>query len=615
MLLILLPAALAFLYVRLFGVDIPFGDAWTTVSRFDKLSLGTLGFQDLWAQHFEHRMFFPRSAQILLGVVTEWNNVATMYFTQACFLATAVILFMAFKRSVGWRLLFFVPIPFLVFNLAQYFNMLFAFQIALGFAQMFGVLALYLLYVSERQGFKKFAFPAALASGTVASFSLGSGLLVWPAGFLQLVINPIEKRTKGILLGIWSLVGIGAGVFYFIGLTVPQRQAGSFIFEDPALGVKFFLTTIGNPFAWWPSLPVTGAFISGLLLSCIIVVSLLFVYRSGRLGEHSFWIGLLAFGLLCSLSIVAARTGLGIDAALTSRYITFTVLVAISVYAILVKLVLERGSRVITASLGVILVLFAVGLPFSYAHGIERGETLERKLEEDATILSTYSSQPDKSLDIVNRQPEDIKENAFVLCKLGYSVFSDPEAREQNCLPPPRSKLSPVGSTTSYEIETVAGGKVDRRDPPIVVSGEKSSVRVAGWAVDANNEKPAGGVYIKIDDRLFPALYGRSLYPGPDKNETKRFSVPPRLGAQSYEFSGFEQSIPVSEIGTGKHKMSLVVVTNDRERYYRPEPEGDFRGKVVCFAAWITTRFTAKTLTSYRILDRPLHAGRLDNNV
>ena len=578
LLLILFPAALAFLYVRLFGVDIPFGDAWTTVSRFDKLSLGTLSFQDLWVQHFEHRMFFPRSAQLLLGLFTEWNNVVTMYFTQACFLATAVILFMAFKRSVGWRLLFFVPIPFLVFNLAQYFNMLFAFQIALAFAQMFGVLALYLLYISEREGFKKFAFPAALASGVVASFSLGSGLFVWPAGFLQLVINPIEKRTKGLLLGIWSLVGIGAWVSYFIGLTVPQRQTGSFIFENPTLGVRFFLTTIGNPFAWWPSLPITGAFISGLLLSCLIVISLLFVYRSGKLGEHSFWIGLLAFGLLCSLSIVAARTGLGIEAALTSRYITFTVLVAISVYMILIKLALERSSRAVTASLGVILLLFAAGLPFSYVHGIEMGEKFERKLEEDATILSTYSSQPYESLDLVNRQPEDIKENAFVLCKLGYSVFSDPEVRKQNCLPPPRSSLSLVSSSspTPYEIETIAGREVDRRDPPIVVSGKKSSVRVAGWAVDANNEKPAGGVYIKIDGRLFPALYGRSLYPGPDKNETKRFSVPPRLGAQSYEFSGFEQSIPLSEIGTGKHKMSLVVVTNDRERYYRPNQKVTF---------------------------------------
>jgi hypothetical protein len=78
-LLILLPAALGFLYVYLFGVNVVFGDQWFIVPLFDKLFAGELTISDLFAQHLEHRMFFPRIAMLLLGVATEYNNRAEMY--------------------------------------------------------------------------------------------------------------------------------------------------------------------------------------------------------------------------------------------------------------------------------------------------------------------------------------------------------------------------------------------------------------------------------------------------------------------------------------------------------------------------------------------------------
>src|SRR5215210_5416917 len=74
-LLVLLPAVLV-VYVRAFGVSIVFGDAWAMEPLFDKWSSGTLRLSDLFNQHLEHRMFFPKGVQLLLGVVTRYNNVA-----------------------------------------------------------------------------------------------------------------------------------------------------------------------------------------------------------------------------------------------------------------------------------------------------------------------------------------------------------------------------------------------------------------------------------------------------------------------------------------------------------------------------------------------------------
>jgi len=69
-LLILLPAVLAVLYVRAFDVSVVFFDAWLVVRLFDKWSSGTLGLLDLMDQHNEHRMFFPKGFELLLGWIT-----------------------------------------------------------------------------------------------------------------------------------------------------------------------------------------------------------------------------------------------------------------------------------------------------------------------------------------------------------------------------------------------------------------------------------------------------------------------------------------------------------------------------------------------------------------
>ena len=177
-LLVLLPAAVALLYVRAFGVSVVVSDAWPMVRLFDKWSSGTLHLSNLWVQHNEHRMLFPKGVELLLGGITRYDNVAEMYLIQGCFFVTLVILFLAFRDSIATRswLLLFVPVSLLIFSLRQHQNMLFGFQINFAFTQTFGVLSLFLLYVLGRSSLKKPAFAAALGSGTVASLSTAQGL-------------------------------------------------------------------------------------------------------------------------------------------------------------------------------------------------------------------------------------------------------------------------------------------------------------------------------------------------------------------------------------------------------------------------------------------------------
>jgi hypothetical protein len=296
-LLILLPAALGVLYVRAFGVNVVFGDAWSMVRLFEKWSSGTLTVSDFFRQHLEHRMFFPKGVEFLLSIATRYDNVAEMYLMQACFLVTLFILLLAFRACVKpSRLLLFVPISLLVFSFRQYENMLWGFQISYAFAQTFAVLALFLLYIlGRRRSFKKTTFVAALGSATVASFSMAQGLLVWPAGLLQLFVTPLEKPTKRVLVVVWGLAGLGEWLVYFVDYTRPRNSSSLLdALYHPIVGAQYYLNLLGSPLFWRQDL----AFVGGLLLACLALVSLFLVYKDRRLGEYSFWVSLLFFSYI-----------------------------------------------------------------------------------------------------------------------------------------------------------------------------------------------------------------------------------------------------------------------------------------------------------------------------
>jgi hypothetical protein len=554
-LLILLPAASALLYVRAFGVSVVFTDAWSMVPLFDKWSSGRLRISDLFAQHVEHRMFFPKSVELFLGYATKYDNVAEMYLIQVCLLATLVILFFAFRGDTRAWLLLFVPVSLLVFSFRQHDNMLWGYQISFAFTQTFGVLTFFLLDILRRKGFRKLALIAAVGSGTVASFSTVQGLFVWPAGLFQLWISPLEERAKRVSVVVWSVVGLGEWIAYFVGYEKPENTPSLlYALKHPMIGTQYFLSLLGSSLFWERGL----AFMGGLLLACLVLVSLLLIYKDKRLGEYSFWLSLILYSSLILVSITLGRSGFGIEQALVSRYTTFSVLVVIGVYVVLAKTAFEKRLSVNTVLLVVLLGVILLSAVISYSKGIEAGSRESVSREKAAFVLSTYESQPDELLTKrLNPSARLIRKRAPILQKLGYNVFSTSQA--QGSLPP-LSALSHVTSPTSSGIDGITGPGINQQDRSIAVPEEASFIQLAGWAVDANSESPAGGVYVDVDGELFPAFYGNDR-----QDVADTFDVP------SYRYSGFERAIPISEIGAGTHELSIIVLTNDKKGYYRSD--------------------------------------------
>jgi len=95
---------------------------------------------------------------------------------------------------------------------------------------------------------------------------------------------------------------------------------------------------------------------------------------------------------------------------------------------------------------------------------------------------------------------------------------------------------------------------------PVDQNPAGSFIRVRGTARDPVSGGRAGGVLVIIDDRLFPANYGRAWHWGPaDPDET-----------------AYQRLVPVSEIGPGLHQLSVLVFSPDRRRLFRLERDMKF---------------------------------------
>jgi hypothetical protein len=114
---------------------------------------------------------------------------------------------------------------------------------------------------------------------------------------------------------------------------------------------------------------------------------------------------------------------------------------------------------------------------------------------------------------------------------------------------------APLASQTRYNLERI--NDYQRPHGQVIPIAEDETITVKGWAVDVLNGKPAGGVCIDIDGKIFPTIYGRN------RPDVARF-----LDVPEYEYSGYEGEVLASKVGKGDHTLSLKILTNDRKAYY-----------------------------------------------
>jgi len=186
--------------------------------------------------------------------------------------------------------------------------------------------------------------------------------------------------------------------------------------------MHYYTNLLGSSLFWRPD----SALLGGLLLICLVLVSLLLIYRDGRLGEYRFWVSLLLYSLLILGSIMVGNSELGVNQAVhAKRYTTFPILAVVAVYAMLAKTALERRSIPNTVLLVALSGVILLSASISYQQGIRKGKEERAENEEEAYILYTYESQSDDALSELMRRTDVVRKQAPTLQRLGYNVFSE----------------------------------------------------------------------------------------------------------------------------------------------------------------------------------------------
>jgi hypothetical protein len=561
--LVVLPALWAFVYITAFGVNVAFFDDFQFVPYIAALQFRTLTFQALFALHNDHRILFPRIVMLITASVTHFNTKAEMYLYWLCLCLICGLFLLTLKQAQGLTprsLLLFAPVSFTVFSLRQWENLLWGWQICWGMAVLFSILAFYLLAVRSRT---TLCFILALVSGAIASFSLLTGLLVWPVGLLELFyLRRLEagQRWWWYRFAVWSMVGAAVFVAYFHGFVraayVPYPL---FFLHQPVQAFGYFLAAVGAPLA---STLITAMMIGGLLCA-LLIFALLWQVRGRAARSLDMSLAVATFGVAAAGVLTVGRSGYGLDEALSSRF-TLPGLIGIGgLYLwIVMHLGWERRTGAVVSAL--MLAVLIVGTVTSYRTGLSMGQVFLTARRVQAGFLRGYTTVPDAGLVGVSAGSPA----RFLLPQLVYmsterlNIFYGSQGgsfAKPTALP---AGLPNAGPSAGLGINEVNGVLLPPSGLTIVVGAATDDVLlVTGWAVDSASGRPAGGVFVDIDNGAqIPAAYG---FNRPD--------VAGFFNNDSYAQTGFRAAFLAREFGPGRHTLSFRILSEDRSRYYQPD--------------------------------------------
>ncbi len=325
-----LVAAYLFVLVTRLGIRIPIIDEWLSLGNtLLTLERGEGFWTMLWAQHNEHRIPIARLVDIAVVFLGGGNLFIELYVNLALAIATALILGIVVQRELQathprlapWMAL---AMTLLVLSPSQMEIWLFP-QIPYTAQTLFIVLGL--LALSGR-AWSWWRLGLAALCGALATASLSSGLLFWPAALVPLA-GRAGPRAKWVLPG-WIVLSAAVWWIYFSGFHRPAAHPSlSAWLADPGALVQFFLAVLGNPMA---AVVVPQSALAAILVpavgavgAALLVIALVRLYRSGtRPASVWFWLGLAVYAAMCAGIITLGRLGFGLFLALSSRYITLT---------------------------------------------------------------------------------------------------------------------------------------------------------------------------------------------------------------------------------------------------------------------------------------------------
>jgi hypothetical protein len=313
---------------------VPFWDDWGLVDFFGRIRNGTVNFGDFFAQHNEHRIFFPKIIFAILAFSSKWNIKLETYFSLLLALVNFVVLYKIAASSYNKNNkilfhLFNLTTCIVNFSLIQYDNWLWGFQISWLLINTFLILAIFILSVPKNLH-PNFRLSLASLCCFIASFSLAHGLLSWLAILPSVyLVEGTTKQKKSRIL-VWIVIFAFCVGIYSIGYEKPSQHPNIFfILQQPLIALEFFFTVIGSSFSKNIFPPV----VTGIIILFIFSFFNIYCFKNSQSdlsNKANPWLSLGWFVILFALMTTVGRSGISIEQAGISRYKTVPILLIIS---------------------------------------------------------------------------------------------------------------------------------------------------------------------------------------------------------------------------------------------------------------------------------------------
>jgi len=319
-LLSLLPIVSVAAYIYFLGLNIPFWDQWANVSLLMKQQQGILSIADLFAQHNEHRPFFPRLIWLVLARLThynvkaeQWTNLLIALAAFGFFIQRSLRLWREYKVIVPPAL---IPLlSLLVFNLGHRESWLQGFQTVV-FLGMACIVMGFFLIVED----SPISYSIAILLGIITTFSMANGLLYWPIGLIIILLTAASK-TRTIKIISWLVFSTLCIGLFLQHWTTTATINPAYLFAHLFEWLIWILNFLGAPLlAFWYIAWIFGALSVGLY-GLVLVKAI----KANLWKPMLPYLAISLFILITTFSISLGRMEFGLRQSTVSRYLTMSV--------------------------------------------------------------------------------------------------------------------------------------------------------------------------------------------------------------------------------------------------------------------------------------------------
>lgn len=312
------------------SINIPVMDDYDAILGFANnfLSGAHNKFTLLFSLHNEHRIFFCRALTVMSYFLTGSINfrLLTIIGNFSLFVFAAVLFSSTVFTANKIKPLYFIPVVFILFQ-PQYWESCLMSMASLSSLPvlLFVFLTLHCLKAGT---IKNFFF--SLVAAIFATFINGNGMFVFFSG---LIILCFQRRYKECIIWFWA--GIITVSAYHIGYSTPGHHPSVLlaVIGHPIETMKFFFYFIGASLSYF--IPGRFEFSRLLSLSGGVFILLYFIFLSFKIRSNK--VNIITFAFLLYLFIIAlvvslCRSGFGVGAAFSSRYMLYSDLFLIFIY-------------------------------------------------------------------------------------------------------------------------------------------------------------------------------------------------------------------------------------------------------------------------------------------